>query len=289
MTRPAETQDRLTTLHRALEEIDRIPDQDWIGSLTGRKRSELEFHDKNRDREQAARIDQDTYERFYGNKKYYSATADSKAYVDRWIADHAAGKVFLDYACGDGFNAIKAAKAGASLAVGIDISPVSIENARRDAAAAGVAKNTYFVQADAEDTRLPDDSVDVVICSGMLHHLDLSYAFPELRRVLTPGGKILAVEALDYNPAIKLYRLITPEMRTEWEKSHILSLKDITFAKRFFEIGEVRYWHITGILSPHIEPLAPALRKIDTILTKIPLVQLMAWMFTFELIKRREQ
>ena len=46
------------------------------------------------------------------------------------------------------------------------------------------------------------------MCCGMLHHLDLSYAFPELRRILSLEGKILAIEALDYNPIIKLYRNI---------------------------------------------------------------------------------
>lgn len=50
--------------------------------------------------------------------------------------------------------------------------------------------------------------------------------FDVLRRILKPNGVILAVEALDYNPMIKLYRIMTPEMRTEWEKAHILSYKD---------------------------------------------------------------
>jgi hypothetical protein len=120
----------------------------------------------------------------------------------------------------------------------------------------------------------------------MLHHLDLSFAFPELRRVLAPKGKILAVEALDYNPAIKLYRMRTPEMRTDWEKAHILSLKDVNFAKRFFDVGEVKYWHITSILSPHLKAVAPLLHGLDRLLTKVPLMQLMAWIFTFELLKR---
>ncbi len=53
---------------------------------------------------------------------------------------------------------------------------------------------------------LDDNYIDAIICSGMLHHLDLSYAFLELRRILRAEGKILAaIEALNYNPAIKLY------------------------------------------------------------------------------------
>ncbi|MBF0613172.1 MAG: class I SAM-dependent methyltransferase [Magnetococcales bacterium] len=254
-------------------------------SLDERKRLELEFHDKNRDQKLEENIDRDTYEKFYGNRKYYDATNASKAYVDQWIEQNAKGKIFLDYACGNGSNALKAAKYGASLAIGIDISAVSVGNARREALAEGVQDTTVFIQADAENTKLPDNSIDVIICSGMLHHLDLSYAFPELRRILAPGGVILAVEALDYNPAIKLYRHLTPAMRTDWEKSHILSLKDVDFAKRFFDIGEIKYWHILSIIGPHMRPLFPLLHAIDAVLTKIPGIRLMAWIFTFQLIK----
>jgi SAM-dependent methyltransferase len=278
----------LEILHRALAELDRVPDSEWQHSLNRRKRAELEFHDRMRTRSISQPVDQDAYERLYGNRKYYSATEDSTNYVNEWIARHAPGRVFLDYACGQGGNAIRAAKAGAALAIGIDISPTSIQNARNDAAAASVSQNTYFVQADAENTRLPDACADVIICSGMLHHLDVSYAFPELRRILAPGGRILAVEALDYNPVIKLYRLMTPEMRTDWEKGHILSLKDVRFAKHFLDIGEIRYWHITSILSPHAPSLASSFRRLDKALTRIPLIQLMAWIFTFELLKKAE-
>lgn len=279
------------SLRQHLEEIDAITDEEWQKTLAPRKKAELEFHDQHRDR-QAANDDvaQDTYEKFYGNKKYYTATGRSREYTMDWIRQNAKGKVFLDYACGNGENAILAAQSGAELAMGLDISPLSVQNARNDAKEAGVSENTFFFQADAKNTKLPDNSVDTVICSGMLHHLDLSYAFPELRRILKPGGKILAVEALDYNPAIKLYRMLTPDMRTDWEKAHILSLKDIRFARRFFDIGEIKYWHIAGILTPHLpKSLGPLVHKMDSILEKIPYLQRMSWIFTFELIKREDK
>jgi ubiquinone/menaquinone biosynthesis C-methylase UbiE len=280
----------VAALRAELEKINRITDKEWMDSLNERKRLELEFHDRDRDRKKIDELkdqDQDTFERFYGNKKYYDATQDSKVYVDNWIAKHAPGKVFLDYACGNGDGAVKAAKAGAALAIGLDISSVSVNNARADAAAAGVSGNTMFIQADAENTKLPDGSVDYILCRGMLHHLDLSYAFPELRRVLAKNGKLLAVEALDYNPFIKLYRKLTPAMRTEWEKAHILSLKDLRFASRFFDIGDVKYWHITSIAGPHMRPLMPLLEGLDRALTSVPLIRLLAWIFTFELKSTR--
>lgn len=271
-----------------LVKLATVTDDEWMAGLSERKLSELRFHDRDRDRSAIANMDQDTYERFYGNKKYYNATQLSKDYVDRWLQVHVPGKVFLDYACGNGQFAIRAAKAGAALAVGIDISRVSIENARVDAQAEGVAEKTFFVQADAENTRLPDSCVDVIICSGMLHHLDLSYAFPELRRILAPSGRLLAVEALDYNPIIKLYRHLTPDMRTKWEKAHILSLKDLEFASRFFSVGDVRYWHITSMLGAKLPLLLPLLESLDTVLTRIPAVRLLSWIFTFELCSSKD-
>jgi ubiquinone/menaquinone biosynthesis C-methylase UbiE len=277
----------IDTLQQRLKQIEAIADEQWLSTLSERKKKELEFHDADRDTSRIEALDKETHEKIYGNRKYYDATGLSKDYVDKWLQDNCKGKIFLDYACGNGRNAIKAAKCGAALAIGIDISRVSVENAKREAAAQGLRETTWFVQADAENTLLPDNSVDLVVCSGMLHHLDLSYAFPELRRILKPGGKILAMEALDYNPAIKLYRYFTPEMRTDWEKAHILSLSDIRFARKFFTVANVKYWHIASLIAPYTRmmSLLSALDWLDRYLTRIPLVRLMAWIFTFELIK----
>src|SRR4029077_3822878 len=112
-----------------IAELAKIPDAEWLATLDDRKRKELEFHDRDRDREKVAQMDQDTYERFYGNKKYYAATEPSKRYVNEWIARQGRGRVLLDYACGNGASAILAARSGAALAIGIDISAVSVENA----------------------------------------------------------------------------------------------------------------------------------------------------------------
>jgi ubiquinone/menaquinone biosynthesis C-methylase UbiE len=278
----------LTLIKQRLSEIEAISSQQWMEKLCERKKEELKFHDRDRDPSRIGSLDKKEFETYYGNRKYYGGTALSIAYVDRWIAKHASNRIFLDYACGNGSYAINAAKAGALLSIGLDLSPVSIENAKREASSQGVSKNTVFIVADAENTLLHNNSIDVMICSGMLHHLDLSYAFPEMRRILKPGGIILSIEALSYNPIIKLYRELTPQMRTEWEKGHILSLADVKFAKRFFQIGEIRYWHILSVLSAYFPKALPLLNKFDQLLTKIPLVKFMAWTFTFELIKPKD-
>ena len=277
-------------LINVIKEIKSITNEKWLDSLEDRKKKELEFHNKDRDPSfvEEAIKDQDTFEKFYGNKKYYTTTKLSVDYIDDWILKNCNEKVCLYYACGNGKYAFKMADANADLVLGIDISDISIENCKKSSQEIGVEKNTIFFQADCENTQLPKNSIDIIFCSGMLHHLDLSFAFPEILRILKPGGKVLAIEALDYNPAIKLYRYLTPDMRTEWEKAHILSLKDINYAKEFFNIGEIKYWHVTSYIAGKFPSLLGLLNSIDKILTKIPLLRLFAWIFTFELIKPKE-
>lgn len=277
----------LPDLKKAINKIDKISNENWISSLEERKLKELEFHNLDRDIKRKENLDKDTFDKFYGNRKFYSTVQKSTNYKDEWIKSNAKGKVFLDYACGEGSNALYAARNGAKLSIGMDISDVSIQNCKENAEIDKI-KNAIFFQADCENTQLPDNSVDVIICSGMLHHLDLSYAFPELRRILAPGGKILAIEALDYNPFIKLYRYLTPSMRTEWEKAHILSYKDIRFAKNFFELGEIKHWHITSYAGAYFPRLLPLLNFIDSILVKVPIIKYMSWIFTFELLSDKK-
>ena len=275
------------TMRERLEVIARSHGDEWYSGLESRKQAESDFHDRMRDAARIAAVGRDQYEEFFSNHRFYRTAVLSREYFFGWVARHAVGKTVLDFACGDGDVALRAAEAGARLAIGIDISGVSVRNARGAAAARGLTDRTFFLRADCEETGLPEDSVDVVICAGVLHHLDVNRAFPEIRRVLAPGGRVIAFEALDYNPLIKLYRNRNAHQRTEWEKAHILSLKEVRLARQYFEIGEIRYFHMASIAGVWLPHLLPLLNLIDRVLTRIPLVQLMSWMFTFELLSNK--
>jgi SAM-dependent methyltransferase len=271
-------------------------DSNWVSGLTLRKIAEAEFHDHSKEtRVKTNELPPALYKKLHGNKKYYSTTRASREYVQSWLKDKVPGKVFLDYACGNGERAIATAQMGSAVSIGIDLSEVSVKNARSAARDAGVESQCVFIQDDCENTQLPDESVDVVLCNGVLHHLDLSHAFYEIRRILRRGGCVLAAEALGYNPLIQLYRKLTPKMRTDWEKEHILSFKDVKFASRFFDLGEVRCWHLTSVLATPFRnnemvfnAVSPVLDKVDSMILGIPGIRLMGWQFTFELFKRKE-
>lgn len=271
-----------------LKKVDRSKDQKWLENLASRKREESTYHDYSHSFEEIS-----SRETGRANKKYYLAARSSIAYREAWIRREAKGSIFLDYACGSGEQVIAAAKAGARLAVGVDISPGSIHVARQRARLQELDDTTLFVCADCEGTEFPSSLFDAVLCSGVLHHMDLSYAFPELRRILRPGGKILAVEALGANPLISLYRRLTPKLRTDWETDHIIGRKDIEFAARFFDVRDIKYWHLFSIATVPFRKyffFAPLLRfsdRLDAFFLSIPFVQKLAWQISFELHNTR--
>jgi SAM-dependent methyltransferase len=97
------------------------------------------------------------------------------------------GERVLDVACGTGNAAIPAAAAGGK-ATGIDITPELLEDAHRNAAAAGV--EVEWLEGDAEDLPFDDGSFDVVVSTfGCMFAPDHKRAAAEIARVLVPGGR----------------------------------------------------------------------------------------------------
>jgi ubiquinone/menaquinone biosynthesis C-methylase UbiE len=283
--------DQSDDLRSVLERLRTRASDEFLSTLDERKREERKWANFSRDKNANTGCGK-TEEKARGNAKWYSTTQLSIDYRNQWLAKKVPGKVFLDYACGDGAETLKAARMGAEIAIGLDVSDVSVGNGAEAAAQEDLSDRCIFLEGDCEATGLPDNSIDVILCSYMLHHLDLNHAHPELHRILKPGGCILACEALNYNPLITLYRRLTPDMRTEWEKRHILSLKDVRAAKRFFSVGEIRYWHLTSVLAGFLQGMPralnavlPVLNGVDRTLLSVPGLQLMAWQFSFELFK----
>lgn len=95
----------------------------------------------------------------------------------------------LDLGCGTGIVArvLRERLGGAAHIVGLDVSPPMIEEAR------SIAPEIDFRLGDAMGLPFADGSFDLVLCQHMLQFVpDPLAALREVRRVLTPGGRLLA-------------------------------------------------------------------------------------------------
>jgi ubiquinone/menaquinone biosynthesis C-methylase UbiE len=113
------------------------------------------------------------------------------------LAGIRSGDQMLDVGCGTGSLAILAAKRvdGGGRVCGIDPAPRMIAAAMGKAARQNVMVD--FRPGAIEALPFPDQSFDLVVSSFMLHHLpdDVKRkGFTEVRRVLRPGGRFLAVD-----------------------------------------------------------------------------------------------
>jgi ubiquinone/menaquinone biosynthesis C-methylase UbiE len=126
------------------------------------------------------------------------------------------GDRLLDVGCGTG-AAVRAAAEVVERAVGVDLSPKMLAEARERAAG---LPDVDFVEGDSEDLPFGDREFTAVLCTTSLHHYPRpEAAIREIARVLAPGGRVVIGDAT--NDAV-----IT---------------KVVDFLSRKFEAGHVRY------------------------------------------------
>ena len=216
--------------------------------------------------------------------KYYSITACSLDHYYNTLLTKCRAKQVLEYGCGTGSAAFKLA-ANQAFITGIDISDLAIEKARQETQEHGL-KATY-VRMNAEETTFESGRFDLICGTGILHHLNLASAYPELSRILRPDGLAIFIEPMGHNPLINLYRRLTPSIRTEDE--HPLLMRDVSKASAYFANIKATYYHLFTLAAvpfrklPFFNGLVKTLTAFDDRLFRwMPWAGRYAWMVVLE-------
>lgn len=150
-------------------------------------------------------------------------------YLELMPVDQADGLVVLDYGCGPGNDVIgfghfsKPAKI-----VALDVSAISLELTRKRAALHGIAVETRLVRESPLQLPLANASVDLVHCSGVLHHTpDPGAILSEFARILKPEG---FGQIMVYN-----YDSIWMHLYTAYQKTLVEGLFQGMSKRRAFE------------------------------------------------------
>ena len=130
------------------------------------------------------------------------------------LAGDVRGKVVLDLGCGTGENALMLAKCGAKV-LAMDISESLIRLAMRRLDVHGASGDARFLVGSAHQIPLPDEAVDLVFGIAILHHLDLSLAAREIRRVLREGGRAVFKEPVRNSAALRVLQKLIPNRDPE--------------------------------------------------------------------------
>jgi ubiquinone/menaquinone biosynthesis C-methylase UbiE len=220
---------------------------------------------------------------------FWVAQETSFGYMQTWLRKGIRDKIFLDCTCGGGERVVMAAGLGAALSIGLNPNEAALAQAKSYAKRHKCDDSTSFLPSRPENTGLPNESVDVIIIDDFQNTPDLSFTFPELRRVLKPGGRILYMGTLDFNPFVKVHSIAKAKKVKSKANYHNIA----TFAQEFFQIGELKYWHVLATSAAYISnfkvqnKLLSILNPLDHYLAKLPGIRRLAWQFTLELRKKK--
>ena len=154
------------------------------------------------------------------------------------------GKRILDIGCGQGDTSVFFALQGAEVWA-VDVSDGMVDFTRKLAAHHAVSDRIHAAVRRVEDLDFSDDFFDVVYGDGVLHHLDIQTAVPNIVRMLKPAGCAVFLEPLKGNLFIRLYRRVANALRSTDERP--LELQDLEFIRNQFQRWEHREYHLLSL------------------------------------------
>lgn len=261
-----------------------IKNNDTDTNIEDRKLKEIEWSDFRRTLTKEEHGSD--FDKYNANLKYYCIDGNQREDIKNWLIANTRDKDVFEMACGN--TAMLPWVAGiVRSAVAADIAPVTIELAKQSAKGNTDLERIDYRVMDCEKTGLPDNSFDVILEQGALHHMDLDAAYKEAARLLRPDGKFFCLEAIRHNPIIHLYRRMTPHLRTAWEVDHILGRQQVMKGLEYFNKIEKKHYFMFSILAVPFrntilfKPLLSVFRAADAVLTRLPIFQWLSWQCLF--------
>ena len=157
------------------------------------------------------------------------------------------GKEILDIGCGEGELSTQLAKLGARV-TGIDISPELIDVARQRAVADQVQDRVEFLVWDILEKPLPKERFDLVTCSAVLHHVNISAFLPVLWASVKPGGKAVMIEPLGLSPFLRRLRRHVPVHTEASPGEHPLTRDELKLILSILGNTQVSYFELLARL-----------------------------------------
>ncbi|MBI3850091.1 MAG: class I SAM-dependent methyltransferase [Verrucomicrobia bacterium] len=146
----------------------------------------------------------DEFESKYGDYDVLGGLAYSRLLkrFEETMSPHR-GERCIDLGCGTGAFTRRLNKFGLRL-TGVDISPGCIGWAKKS------STNEDYVVGDLMNTTFEDNYADIIVYSGVLHHIDQTServrALREGLRILKPNGRLFAYDPNRRSPSMWLYR-----------------------------------------------------------------------------------
>ena len=128
--------------------------------------------------------------------------------------DLAPGQTLADLGCGRGGPGLWLAREAGALLVGVDFSPVAVEQAADRATLFGLADRARFAVGDFTRTGLPTATADAAVSVDAFHFAaNPAAAAAEARRILRPGRRLVLT---NWQPNVPGDSRLPPRARIDW-------------------------------------------------------------------------
>ena len=195
------------------------------------------------------------------------------------------GKKVLDLGCGHGENVALLVERGADV-VGIDLSPELVQLAEQRMATAG--RNAELRVGSAYETGLADESVDIVFCIALIHHLEIPKARAEMHRVLKKGGCVILTEPIRFSGTYDRLRKMLPSRDNISEYEHPLTREEFQCMVLGFKAEGLRYFRlpIVPLVERALGRTSKPIRKVSaSMLAVFPWLRVLATTAVVKLTK----